>query len=124
MVLGASGSGKSSLVRAGMLPRLRAREDEWLIVDPFRPGRDPLAELTESLVQSYRRYAREHVDEAGYRERVRDRLRAAWDAPPPDASAAAGEPDGQDELPAAPGDERLRRLVELLEPLRDDPPRP
>ena len=60
MVLGASGSGKSSLVWAGMLPRLRPREEEWLIVEPFRPGRDPLAELTESLVQSYCRYAHEH----------------------------------------------------------------
>jgi hypothetical protein len=41
-------------------------------VDPFRPGRNPLAELTESLVQSYCRYAREHVDEAGGWERIRE----------------------------------------------------
>ena len=59
LVLGASGSGKSSLVRAGMLPRLRSRDD-WLIVDPFRPGRDPWAELTESLVRAFGRYAAEH----------------------------------------------------------------
>jgi hypothetical protein len=112
MVLGASGSGKSSLVRDGMLPRLRSREEEWLIVDPFRPGRDPLAELTESLVQSYCRYARAHVDEAGGRERIRERLRAAWDAPPPNASVAADESDEREQMPGAPGDrarERSRR---------------
>jgi WD40 repeat protein len=59
-----------------MLPRLRSREEEWLIVEPFRPGHDPLAELTESLVERYCRDAREHVDEAGGRERIRERLRA------------------------------------------------
>ena len=64
LVLGASGSGKSSLVRAGMLPRLRSRDD-WLIVDPFRPGRDPWAELTESLVRAFGRYAPDHFDESG-----------------------------------------------------------
>src|SRR6185436_10212264 len=64
LVLGASGSGKSSLVRAGILPRLRSRED-WLILDPFRPGRDPWAELAESLVQGYSRYAKAHLDESG-----------------------------------------------------------
>ena len=36
-LLGASGSVTSSLVRAGMLPRLRREESQWLIVDPFRP---------------------------------------------------------------------------------------
>ena len=75
MVLGASGSGKSSLVRAGILPRLRSRED-WLILDPFRPGRDPWAELTESLVQGYGRYAKAHLDESGRRERIRESIRA------------------------------------------------
>jgi hypothetical protein len=42
LVLGASGSGKSSLLRAGIIPRLRRNPDQWIIVPPFRPlGRPP-----------------------------------------------------------------------------------
>lgn len=45
-VLGASGSGKSSLVKAGLLPRLG---DGWTIVGPIRPGRAPVAALEGAL---------------------------------------------------------------------------
>lgn len=63
-VLGASGTGKSSLVKAGVLPRLLAAEDKALAADPvfkvltpFRPTDHPIqalavllrAELGESL---------------------------------------------------------------------------
>ncbi len=41
VVLGASGSGKSSLIRAGVVPRLRAAPARWSIVGPFRPHREP-----------------------------------------------------------------------------------
>ena len=41
VVVGASGSGKSSLVRAGLVPRLRRDPERWLVVDPFRPRDDP-----------------------------------------------------------------------------------
>ena len=54
-VLGASGSGKSSFVRAGLIPRLRRDPARWLIVGPFRPRNDPLPELAESLCLSYER---------------------------------------------------------------------
>jgi WD40 repeat protein len=37
LVLGASGSGKSSLVRAGVVPRLKRDTDRWLVLEPFRP---------------------------------------------------------------------------------------
>jgi uncharacterized protein YjbI with pentapeptide repeats len=47
-ILGPSGSGKSSIVFAGLVPRLQ-REGSWLIVD-FRPGRDPFRTLTEALL--------------------------------------------------------------------------
>ena len=39
-ILGASGSGKSSLLKAGVLPRLR-RERGWLVLRTLRPGADP-----------------------------------------------------------------------------------
>ncbi|MED7823465.1 nSTAND1 domain-containing NTPase [Streptomyces chiangmaiensis] len=50
-LVGASGCGKSSLLNAGVLPRLRAR-DELLIVR-FRPGKAPLAALAEALLPSF-----------------------------------------------------------------------
>jgi formylglycine-generating enzyme required for sulfatase activity len=53
MVLGASGSGKSSLVRAGLLPRLRRNTAEWLVVDPFRPGREPVVALAMTLSRAF-----------------------------------------------------------------------
>ncbi|MCI5133198.1 MAG: hypothetical protein D3904_17210, partial [Candidatus Electrothrix sp. EH2] len=47
-VIGASGSGKSSLVLAGVIPALR-RTGNWLIAD-CRPKKQPLYELAASLV--------------------------------------------------------------------------
>jgi hypothetical protein len=46
IVLGASGTGKSSVVKAGLLPQLRTTEpDGWRILPPIRPGKSPLASL-------------------------------------------------------------------------------
>ncbi|HNN98162.1 MAG TPA: hypothetical protein PKI03_38120, partial [Pseudomonadota bacterium] len=46
VLVGASGTGKSSLVRAGLLPRLRAKSaPAWHIEPPTRPGTTPLAML-------------------------------------------------------------------------------
>jgi len=50
-VLGASGSGKSSLVRAGVLPRLQKFEPGFVVVPPLRPGADPCAELAKALAE-------------------------------------------------------------------------
>ncbi len=46
-LIGNSGSGKSSVVFAGLVPKLK--EEGWLIVD-FRPQYDPFYELASSLV--------------------------------------------------------------------------
>ena len=52
-VLGASGSGKSSLVRAGLIPALRAgalpQSEAWTIC-VFKPGSRPLTSLTAKLL--------------------------------------------------------------------------
>ncbi|EPH46430.1 AAA family ATPase [Streptomyces aurantiacus] len=48
-VIGPSGSGKSSLVRAGLLPALAARRERWAVVPPFAPGTDPVAGLASGL---------------------------------------------------------------------------
>jgi hypothetical protein len=55
MVLGASGTGKSSLVRAGLVPRLRKDLDSWLVVGPFRPRDQPARELAGALSLAYGR---------------------------------------------------------------------
>jgi len=46
-VVGASGSGKSSLVFAGLVPHLR-QQGNWAIVD-FRPGKNPMISLVAAL---------------------------------------------------------------------------
>lgn len=38
LVLGASGSGKSSLVRAGVIPRLKRARPSWRVIGPVRPS--------------------------------------------------------------------------------------
>jgi hypothetical protein len=48
VIVGASGSGKSSAVYAGLLPRLRA-PDQWLVAD-FRPGQHPFHALAVVLL--------------------------------------------------------------------------
>ena len=52
-VVGASGCGKSSLIRAGLLPRIDG-EDYWLPVRPILPGTDPLGSLVRAIAASTR----------------------------------------------------------------------
>ncbi|WP_375476965.1 caspase family protein, partial [uncultured Nostoc sp.] len=48
VVLGASGTGKSSLMKAGLLPCLRdSQEHKFQILDPMRPGESPLSALAQ-----------------------------------------------------------------------------
>jgi hypothetical protein len=54
MILGPSGSGKSSLVRAGLLPRLRMNPDQWLVIEPFRPREHPFQEFAIALANTFR----------------------------------------------------------------------
>ncbi|MFH9469055.1 WD40 repeat domain-containing protein [Streptomyces clavifer] len=47
VIVGASGSGKSSLVKAGVIPRLRVHR--WTLVPAFSPGPNPLGALASAL---------------------------------------------------------------------------
>jgi KaiC/GvpD/RAD55 family RecA-like ATPase len=72
-VLGPSGSGKSSLVRAGLIPRLRRgavpRSDRWAFII-IRPGRNPFGELeaeglsgaSQGLVEAVQNWQRLHPE--------------------------------------------------------------
>ena len=53
VVLGASGSGKSSLVKAGLIPKLRQdNTDKWCILPPIRPGETPFQGLNNVLTET------------------------------------------------------------------------
>ena len=52
MLIGPSGSGKSSLIYAGLLPALtnnRYFDDDYWLIRPMRPGPHPMSRLAESL---------------------------------------------------------------------------
>ncbi|MGY1691476.1 nSTAND1 domain-containing NTPase [Geodermatophilus sp. SYSU D01105] len=52
-IVGPSGSGKSSLLRAGLLPRLERLPTRWVVVPPLRPGRQPTRNLARSLEAAF-----------------------------------------------------------------------
>jgi WD40 repeat protein len=69
-VVGPSGSGKSSVVFAGLIPKLR-KEDNWLI-ESFRPGKEPFVQLAFALVR--------HLEpEAGETQQLRSAVGLASD---------------------------------------------
>ena len=49
VVLGASGAGKSSLVKAGLIPQLKLSGTSWRILAPIRPGKAPFTALNKTL---------------------------------------------------------------------------
>src|SRR5215468_1100864 len=50
-LIGASGSGKSSLLRAGLLPQLARRRGRWILLPPLRPEKAPLESLAKALAE-------------------------------------------------------------------------
>jgi hypothetical protein len=73
VILGASGAGKSSLLKAGIIPRLRREAPAWLPLRAFRPGADPLLNFAESLTRTLADFG---VTEA--LGDMRSRLDEAW----------------------------------------------
>jgi ribose 1,5-bisphosphokinase PhnN len=53
VVVGPSGCGRSSLVAAGLAPRLAADPD-WLVIRPMVPGGRPVAALAGALAEAGR----------------------------------------------------------------------
>ncbi|MEB3357712.1 MAG: caspase family protein [Synechococcales bacterium] len=80
VVLGASGSGKSSLVKAGLMPFLRRQGEQdsrqpWQILDSIRPGEAPFKALRNALLQKGVPAA---VDETTADADLLSRYLAAW----------------------------------------------
>ena len=97
IVVGPSGSGKSSLTRAGLVPRLRKDNERWLVVDPFRPGRDPVAELAVVWPDAFRPLRRRRGTSTRSPSEIRgfvDDPRGGQSARPHGERAAATESNG------------------------------
>ena len=60
VVSGASGTGKSSLVKAGLLPRLR--EKQWQIIGPLRPGKSPFTALAKAVLHATNAITRDDLN--------------------------------------------------------------
>jgi hypothetical protein len=94
VILGASGAGKSSLLRAGIIPRLRREAPAWIPLRAFRPGADPLDNFADAMARTLADHGREEAAGA-----LRDRLREAWRGAR--AGAAGLTPEGFELLAAA-----------------------
>ena len=84
VILGASGAGKSSLLKAGIIPRLRRETPAWLPLRAFRPGADPLLNFAEAISRT--------LADFGVREAygdIRDRLFDVWET---SGSTVKGDP--------------------------------
>ena len=53
VVLGASGTGKSSLVKAGLIPDIKKNHQQWHILEPMRPGEAPLKAVNNIFTESF-----------------------------------------------------------------------
>src|SRR5271169_4850211 len=73
VILGASGAGKSSLLKAGVIPRLRREAPAWLPLRAFRPGADPLLNFAEALAHTFGDFGKTEAHGV-----IRDRLMGVW----------------------------------------------
>jgi hypothetical protein len=73
VILGASGAGKSSLLKAGIIPRLRREAPAWLPLRSFRPGANPLLNFADAFARTYANFNKVEAAVA-----IRDRLLEAW----------------------------------------------
>jgi hypothetical protein len=51
LIVGGSGSGKSSLLKAGILPQLERERQHWVLLPSLRPEREPITNFSKSLTE-------------------------------------------------------------------------
>ncbi|MHA7901499.1 MAG: toll/interleukin-1 receptor domain-containing protein [Henriciella sp.] len=73
VLFGASGAGKSSLLRAGVIPRLRREVPAWITLRAFRPGSDPLFNFAEAISTTLLDYGQSHASGV-----IKSNLLEAW----------------------------------------------
>ena len=76
-VIGASGSGKSSLVRAGLIPALQQSGKNWTVLEPIKPGEEPLTQLRPPLEELTRQIAQSSVAQGAGRVKLAGLIRTA-----------------------------------------------
>jgi hypothetical protein len=72
VVVGGSGSGKSSLVRAGVVPRLKKNLKSWIVLPAFRPGRNAVTRLAQALADSFAKEWKKRVEWENIRDQILD----------------------------------------------------
>jgi WD40 repeat protein len=63
-IVGPSGSGKSSLLHAGLLPRLARDRGRWVLLPTIVPGRRPMRALADALSRSLAEAGSSHLADA------------------------------------------------------------
>ncbi|MEZ5876954.1 MAG: toll/interleukin-1 receptor domain-containing protein [Tepidamorphaceae bacterium] len=130
-ILGASGAGKSSFMRAGLLPRLKREDRHFLPLPPVRPERAAItgeegliAAIEQAMRQTGESFTRAEIRkavEAGAPEIGVLLARIAAKATVGDATPAIVLPvDQGEELFAADGAEEAERFLSLLRELMDN----
>jgi WD40 repeat protein len=118
-ILGASGVGKSSLLRAGIIPRLKRDTRNWIVLPPIRPHQQPVDELAKSLAVKVGNLAQWQ----SWRQMLFDpQCAVALRSIAQDLQAKAGEPNAQvllsidqaEELFTVADTAQSRRLFELV----------
>ena len=118
-LLGSSGSGKSSLLRAGVIPRLKRAGRNWIVVPAMRPRIHPVDELARALATA----SNPPLDWAKLREDLSGADAArALDAFAGDLRVKAGASDAQILIPIDQAEELFgvadpdesRRFLEIL----------
>lgn len=119
-IIGGSGSGKSSLLKAGVLPRLSRDKEHFLIVPAFRPGTDPFRGLLSSLRALDPSLTRADLDSVNLETAADliDRLRLI--AKRPRATLVLAIDQAEEAFTRATGDD-CRRFFELMSALVSDP---
>jgi WD40 repeat protein/energy-coupling factor transporter ATP-binding protein EcfA2 len=124
-LVGPSGSGKSSLVRAGLIPRLERLPQRWVLLPRLVPGQQPTRNLARSLSRAFAGVSPAELDrrlERGAHELV-ELAKDLCDASEREPEAVLLFVDQAEELVTRTGPKERSEFLELLRgALHDDSP--